>query len=95
MKRLIKGLLAITTLLLSSCGSDIVLTRKCIGVSIQIKDDPNYVWCELKENNMTSEKFEWEGIVDKWVIDRNLAYYVYYWCEYSNGTHIIQIGNRA
>ena len=93
MKRLIKGLLAMTTLLLSSCGSKVVVvkTYHCLSYTND-RVDPRYCICDLK-NDYTGETWTWEGIIDKWVPDYHLSYYFSgYLFEYSNGTRTMLYG---
>lgn len=94
MKKVLLALLSLSGLLLNGCGNDkVVLTRKCVILTLVVHDDPNYATCELRESDFNDDKFWWEGKIDKYVINPDMRYYTKNWCEYSNGTHIIEIGN--
>ena len=92
MKRLIKGLLAMTTLLVGSCSSKLLVKKVMICSSYTIKqDDPRYVTCELKEE-LGSDITTWEGIIDYFIPDNHLKDYYAYWYEYVNNTHALRYG---
>lgn len=93
MKRLIKGLLAMTTLLLGSCGSNNVVISKIANCSAWEADqhDPRITRCDLY-NNITMEKWTWEGHIDQFVPTTLYKYHTGLWFEYSDGTHILYYG---
>ena len=94
MKRLIKGLLAMTTLLLSSCGNEVVLLKRHHVVIFYVsRDNPREpITCDMI-NDITREKYTWEGVVDTWIPDNNLSYYFSgYLFEYSDGRNIAIYG---
>lgn len=83
MKRLIKGLLAMTTLLLSSCGSGTPKLVRKLWCRQYIINDPYNVYCLLQNGN---EQIEWRGKLD--------GFYVFSvgqntWYEYDNGEHYL------
>ena len=63
MKRLIKGLLAMTTLLLSSCGNEVVLLKRHHVVIFYFnRDNPREtITCDMIDD-ITGKKYNWEGI---------------------------------
>lgn len=85
MKRIIGTLLAMTTLLLSSCGGA-TITKKRVCNSYVILEDLR-VKCDLFEDN---KSLIWEGVIDKWLIDIKTS--SHYWYEYSNGEHALKVG---
>ena len=96
MKRLIKGLLAMTTLLLSSCGNNIVsvVWRYRVSVYYINRDDPTLTICDLHDE-IAGKKWTWEGVIDTWIPDNNLSYYFSgYLFEYSNGSHTLIYGTQ-
>lgn len=95
MKRLIKGLLAMTTLLLSSCGNnEVVLVKRHHVVIFYInRDNPLApITCDMR-NDITYEKYQWEGVIHSWIPDNNLSYYFSgYLFEYSDGRNVAIYG---
>ena len=94
MKRLIKGLLAMATLLVGSCGNEVVLLKRHHVVIFYInRDNPlEPITCDMR-NDITDEKYQWEGVVHSWIPDPNLSYYFSgYLFEYSNGTNVAIYG---
>ena len=98
MKKICALLLSLP-LLMCGCGNsknDVVIVRRCWGISYVIdQDDPQYVDCEFYRDVVRTEKEKWRGIVNSWVVDNNLGLGSFYWCEYSDGMHIIAIGCRS
>lgn len=81
MKRLIKGLLAMTTLLLSSCGNNTIVSKKVCNKFTILED--LQVECELYTG-------KWIGFIDKWIVDVKTS--SHYWYEMSNGEHYLKVG---
>ena len=96
MKRLIKGLLAMTTLLLSSCGNEVVLLKRHhVVIYYMNRDNPREpITCDMI-NDITREHYTWEGVIDTWIPDNNLSYYFSgYLFEYSDGRNIAIYGTQ-
>ena len=92
MKRLFTGILAMTTLLLSSCGSEVVLSKRANCSAWEAdQHDPRITRCDLY-NAITMERWTWEGHIDQFVPTTLYKYHTGLWFEYSDGTHILYYG---
>ena len=94
MKRLIKGLLAMTTLLVGSCGNSVELVKRHHVVIFYIDRDNTLapITCDMI-NDITREHYTWEGYIYDWIPDNNLSYYFSgYLFEYSDGRNIAIYG---
>ena len=87
MKRLFTGILAMTTLLLSSCGSSPKAIRKCRCESYSIRDDFS-VFCRLVDDNY--EQFDWYGFIHYWSVDKSIKNT--FWYELDNGEYALRVG---